>query len=328
MPAWKPNRREVAEQTRRKRELEQVSIGLAAQAIQELEGPHPERSTLLTLEALENYPYTWQAEKALGKSVVENKLRLVLKLDHEITYAQWSNDGSRLLTTSEDGKARIWDSQTGKELSIISFDGSIHGCWSPDNKSILIIDDLYHFHVVETSSGKSRFNIDHNDIGEEINLMVNDWIPWSPSGQHFLMCYADGDINIHDVNIGELYQSLSGPQGSITMAIWSPDGEFIASSTEDGSQVIIWHVTTGEIIRKFSGGYEDERVIIASWSPTGDRFATRGLGGVKVYDLNSGKQVLNLATPKVWNFRAIWSPDGKKLLTSGLEDGSARYLGY
>ena len=65
------NRAEAAEQDA----LVQASIGLASQAVLELQGSSPERATLLALEALENYPYTWQAEHALSQAVLSNRLR-------------------------------------------------------------------------------------------------------------------------------------------------------------------------------------------------------------------------------------------------------------
>ena len=51
------------------RSLAASSIGLARQAVAELQGTSPERGTLLALEALENYPYTPQAESALAQAV-------------------------------------------------------------------------------------------------------------------------------------------------------------------------------------------------------------------------------------------------------------------
>jgi DNA-binding SARP family transcriptional activator len=57
----------------------QASIGLASQAMLELEGGFPERAVPLALEALERYPYTWQAERALAQSVLDNRLRMVVQ---------------------------------------------------------------------------------------------------------------------------------------------------------------------------------------------------------------------------------------------------------
>jgi hypothetical protein len=42
--------------------LRQASIGLTTQALNELQGKFPERASPLALEALEAYPYTWQAD--------------------------------------------------------------------------------------------------------------------------------------------------------------------------------------------------------------------------------------------------------------------------
>jgi serine/threonine protein kinase len=60
--------REKVENERRQRELEQISIGLAGQALHEMDGPSHERAVPLALEALEDYPYTWQAHRALGEA--------------------------------------------------------------------------------------------------------------------------------------------------------------------------------------------------------------------------------------------------------------------
>ena len=38
--------------------------------------------------------------------------------------------------------------------------------------------------------------------------------------------------------------------------------------------------------------------IFGSWSPSGDRFVTRGVGGAKVYDTSTGQQLLDLSLPE------------------------------
>ena len=55
------------------------------------------------------------------------------------------------------------------------------------------------------------------------------------------------------------------------------------------STVIVWQAETGDALYNIPGGFEDEKVCIGSWSPSGDRFATRGRGGAKVYDTATGR---------------------------------------
>jgi WD40 repeat protein len=55
--------------------------------------------------------------------------------------SSFSPDGSRLLTSSTDGTAKLWDTKTGREL--LSFKAAIgkhsHPMFSPDGKSVLIL---------------------------------------------------------------------------------------------------------------------------------------------------------------------------------------------
>ena len=98
----------------------------------------------------------------------------------------------------------------------------------------------------------------------------------------------------------------------------------IAVSSNAHNRIAIWRVDNGEEIYTIPGDFADNRVFIGSWSPSGDRFVTRGLGGIKVFDSSSGRLLMEIDLPEVFIYRAIWSPDGSRLLTSGTDDGTAR----
>ena len=92
----------------------------------------------------------------------------------------------------------------------------------------------------------------------------------------------------------------------------------------DDGKVIIWNARDGEVVYAIPGDFEDVHVRAGNWSPSGDRFTIRGWGGTKIFDTTTGQQILNISTPQVHCFRDIWSPDGTRLLTTGIEDGAAR----
>ena len=105
----------------------------------ELQGSSPERATLLALEALENYPYTWQAERALSQAVLSNRLRHTLPHYGLVTTAWWSADGTRILTAGFDGMAKVWDANTGEErLALRGHEREVESAvWSPSEDRIV-----------------------------------------------------------------------------------------------------------------------------------------------------------------------------------------------
>jgi len=97
--------------------LRQASIGLASQAVSELEGASPERAVLLALEALQEYPYAGQAESALAQAVYAFKpYRILTNTEVRLRHAIWSPDGGRIAISGYEGIIKIYDSDNGSEL--------------------------------------------------------------------------------------------------------------------------------------------------------------------------------------------------------------------
>jgi len=311
----------------REQALVQASIGLASQAIQEVDSTAPERSVLLALEAIEHYPYTWQAERALGQAVLNNRLRMILNHDNWVLTSEWSADGSKILTGAGDGTARVWDANTGEELLRITAGGDdAYASWSPGERYILAVDEPNNIiKIFETESGAEFAQLEMDDPESAIGINPNGWEPWSPSGDRVLITsYNDGTARVWQAQTGAALHTLSGHEGWVCQAMWSPAGDIIVTTSCDDGTVIAWGADSGEVLYSFPGGYEQDYVLIAGWSPSGDRFVTRGLGGAKVYEAASGRLVLELSTPGSAMFRVLWSPDGAQLLTSGRHDGTAR----
>ena len=317
--------RQVLETARRQRELEQVSIGLASQAIQELEGAAPERSVLLAMEALEHYPYTWQAERALGQSVLKNRLRQCLTHNDTVFTAQWSTDGKKILSGSRDRTVRLWDAISGEELMRITEGAPTAASWSPDERSILAVneEDVI-VKIWDTEAGFARLTLSREEIEGSPNINTIGWNPWSPSGDRFLIYTEEGALHIWDAQTGAALHTLSEHKGCISQAMWSPSGDSIATSGFEDGMVILLQAESGDVLHRITADFEDEKVIVGGWSPDGKQFATRGMGGAKVYEAATGRQLLDLSVPGVWIFRVVWSPDGSRILTTGGADGTAR----
>jgi len=174
--------------------------------------------------------------------------------------------------------------------------------------------------ILDTESGKARLKLIEDETGFVINNW-NIWLPWSPTGDRFLTHNLEGKVKIWDSETGELINSLCCHQGYINQAMWSPSGELIASSSPDDGMVIIWHVETGQALYTIPGDFERLYVAFTGWSPSEDRFAIKGWGGVKVFDTDTGRQLYQLSIPG-FHYQVKWSPDGSKLFTTSTAGGT------
>jgi len=304
----------------------QAAIGLAGQAQNELNGFMPERAVPLALEALQEYPYTWQAERALGEAVLNHRLEMVLSHDDIINTLELSQDGARLLSGSLDGTTRVWDTASGEEVLRITTGGDDYASWSPDEAYILVVnEDGEQIKIFDAGSGAEVIELLVEDPESSIGINPNGWDPWSPSGEWVQVTFDnDGTVRIWDAQTGEILHTLSGHEGFVCSAMWSPSGDLIATGGCNDGMVIVWRVDSGEALYSFPGDYEYANVKVADWSPDSERFVTRGRGGAKVYEAASGRLLLEFPTPDSSVIQASYSPDGSRLLTSGDEGGTAR----
>ncbi|KPK11168.1 MAG: hypothetical protein AMJ56_06610 [Anaerolineae bacterium SG8_19] len=318
--------RQVAEEQRQVA-LEQASIGLASQSLLELSGDKPERAVLLALEALENYPYTWQAERALGQAVFAHHLEMILPHENTVNTVMWSPDQTRILTTSSDGLARLWDVADGELLHTLQLgvDGAVFaGHWSPVGDQVTLYgEEEYKVYIWNTSTGQQDLTLDgHQDL---INAAA-----WSPSGDRILTASADQTAKIWDAVTGEELVTFNGHDeivyacdvfGTCSESIsnWSPDGNRVVTNDEAG-EIFIWDPATGEELLHLSGHVD--WVNMATWSPDGQRIASASDDGTaRIWDANTGQEVAIYDGNHGNILGASWSPGSDRvMLNFNLED--------
>jgi WD40 repeat protein/serine/threonine protein kinase/DNA-binding XRE family transcriptional regulator len=298
--------------------LVQAAIGLAGQASKEIDGSFPERSVPLALEALEDYPYTWQAHRALGEAVMNHHLERVFEQDDVANTFEISQDGERILIGSKDGTAKVLRSDNGEELLVLTEDNPTAARWSPDESSILTIGgDGFSIKLWDSETGSLLFS---QEVDSNINYHPWNWSPWSPQGERFVTAH-DGGARIWDAATGTVISLLSKGEVVLFNANWSPFGDYIVTPGDDNT-AILWGANTGQIINTLPG--TNWGIRFGSWSPDGDRFALRGLDRVTIYKTNSGDEVLNIFQPGLWTQNVRFSHDGTKIITTIYEDGTAR----
>jgi serine/threonine protein kinase len=113
---------------------------------------------------------------------------------------------------------------------------------------------------------------------------------------------------------GTTLVSYRGHQGPVTVLVWSPDGQRIASGSWDQT-VQVWNSATGE--RCFTYGLHQTGVTAVSWSPNGRYLASGDRGGsIHLWDAATGKHYSTYLGHKGAITALAWSPNGKKIASA------------
>jgi len=327
----------------------QAAILLSAQAETEREDGYFDRAVLLALEALENYPYTPQAEHALGRAVSENRaLMLLTGHTNAATSVDWSPDGTQLASSSTDNTIQVWDSQTGGIEEVIHlptgvsgnvFDWALTVMWSPDGQKLLTVSgdrfllgsQDYDLMLWEAETGEQLRSVEipnqtDPEQGRGTNssaehYAVSGLAAFGPKTARLATVGGDNRAIIWDATLENRLALLAGNQNDVTSVAWSPDETRLATGSEDGT-ASIWDGASARRLLVLSG--HEGAVNQVAWSPDGSRLATAGKDGqVRFWNADTGEvdQILSPDGGIVWS--VAWSPDGRYLAT-GTNDAVVR----
>jgi WD40 repeat protein len=346
------NRRATAEAVAvqaRDDSLKQSAILLAGQAETELSKGYGDRAVLLALAALEQFPYTWQAEHALGQAV--SYTRAVQQYNgHQsgVTSVAWSPDGTRVASSSSmENRVDIWDPVTGKMLRTITmpagltnskFDMALNVLWSLDGKRLVTLggertrtgsqDYVVVLWDAETGAQLATTRLANQakieggfDQGSIFLCPTGAAAEIAPRSGRLATLGGDNTALIWDAAWEKPAITLSGHTRGINSVDWSPDETKLATASLDGT-VMVWDAQTGKALTTLTGHLG--RLNAALWSPDGSQIASAGEDGIiRIWNAADGALARSIETNAGEVFSLAWAPNGVRLF-SGHGEGSIR----
>jgi eukaryotic-like serine/threonine-protein kinase len=195
-----------------------------------------------------------------------------------------------------------------------------HIAWAPDSQRLVSWGGSGLLHVWNVHDGSlissyTKHWEEHKAAETQSGLEVVG-VAWSPDGTRILSRLSssfssDASAHIWEADSGRNVATLSF-SGSEPLFVWSPDGQFIATSFE-GKGTTVWAASGSQLF-----GNDIEYVGSLAWSPDGKRLAVASgsyAGEIVILETDRGQVLLKHAqtheASDYWDSLMAWSPDGK-----------------
>lgn len=236
--------------------------------------------------------------------------------DDDVNDVTFSEDGSMLATSGDDGTLRVWATETGRRLLLARGPGGGRadrdvGVWgpsfSPDGARVVAAWPTA-VRVIDVTTGRTITEIPADDPSATA---------FSPNGKWVAYARWGSTPVVADAATGEEVFTLAS--GSAQDLSWSPDGRWLATTGDQGASDV-WDGTTGK--HRFTVTGHSGLIWELDWSPDGTRLATAGDDGTAQVSEITGKgprPVFTFSaqeTSRGGGFGGVaFSPDGQRLMT-------------
>jgi len=239
----------------------------------------------------------------------------------------YSADGSRIVSSSRDGIVRVWNAETGEQVSMIE---AMEGDWRekkvpPGFLSVAISPDGARV----LSAGMIEVRVWDVATGLQLVALPVEQpriVAYNPNGSVILTASegpsARTTLHLWNASSFQLFLEIEEAPPGLECIAFSPDGVRVAAGFGDNS-VRIWNAETGQATGKLLG--HDMAVLSVTFSPDGTRIATGSSDStVRIWDAGTCEMLMTLRAESLG--RALgFTPDGSRLTAYGPWDRISRY---
>jgi WD40 repeat protein len=147
-----------------------------------------------------------------------------------------------------------------------------------------------------------------------------------PGGQQIMTYSMNSPLCVWDLQTGKQIANWRDGDSTVYCIALSPDGKKVVSGSSDGA-VRLWNIDTGNVIAKWTG--HTGTVHSVCWNKDAGRVVSRSDtdGTARVWDVESGKTVLEIKTSPSWWIGAVtYSPDATMIATINGDESKKEFI--
>ena len=233
-----------------------------------------------------------------------------------------SHDGALVAGAGRDGLVKVWDVLTGQLINTFRHDAWVNSiAFSPTENILASGAGDTTVKLWDTVIGTEIYTIQNPDrIGAVAFSPDGKTLTWQGAGTHTL----PDTISLWDMATQSLiavYEIPTSIFNFINCLALSPDGKTFVTVDHFYDIVKVWDINTGNTIDLGHIGLSPIQFDLSnigltpiSFSPDSAMLATGGTRGVKLWDVNTGRDVANIPIkPRSSVTHASFSPDGRTL---------------
>lgn len=217
-----------------------------------------------------------------------------------VTSASFSPDGTKIVTTSADQTAKIWQVETqekvtelGRETRRPLFTLEDHtdkvnmASFSRDSKRVATVSDDKTAKIWDSDTGTLLVTLrNHTD--------KVTYVSFSRDGTRLVTASNDKTAKIWDSGTGKLLFTLQKHTDIVNSALFSRNGNKLITTSDDKT-VRIWDTQTGKLLLTLNNF--TDKVQMASFSPSERKILTSTTKELKIWDTSSAKELVTLEKP-------------------------------